>query len=142
MLVLKCIYPKSVFAKCTQLACLLSFASLFTFILPRVETCYHFQGGFGSTYLRYSPPTFSHSTAVLGPYSNLQQKRIGEKESKSFFSNLPYLLSTFLKYTPYLGQRAYSTVCVFRAHPRNLGIVEQKSSFLFPQYSFNSIQLI
>ena len=28
MLVLKCIYPKSVFAKCTRLACLLSFASL------------------------------------------------------------------------------------------------------------------
>ena len=31
MLVPKCIYPKSIFAKCTRLACLLSFASLFTF---------------------------------------------------------------------------------------------------------------
>ena len=28
MLVPKCIYPKSIFAKCTRLACLLSFASL------------------------------------------------------------------------------------------------------------------
>ena len=29
MLVPKCIYPKSIFSKCTRLACLLSFASLF-----------------------------------------------------------------------------------------------------------------
>ena len=29
MLVLECICPKSIFAKCTRLACLLSFASLF-----------------------------------------------------------------------------------------------------------------
>ena len=29
MLIPKCIYPKSIFAKCTRLACLLSFASLF-----------------------------------------------------------------------------------------------------------------
>ena len=30
MLVPKCIYPKSIFEKCTRLACLLSFASLFS----------------------------------------------------------------------------------------------------------------
>ena len=29
----KCIYPKCIFAKCTRLACLLSFASLFFFII-------------------------------------------------------------------------------------------------------------
>ena len=31
MLVRKCIYPKSIFAKCTRLACLLSSASLIYF---------------------------------------------------------------------------------------------------------------
>ena len=37
MLVTKCIYPKSSFAKCTQLACLLTFASLFKSVIYLTE---------------------------------------------------------------------------------------------------------
>ena len=39
-------------------------------------------------YLRYSPPTFSHSTAVLGPYSSLKIIKLSSVKTNCFHSNL------------------------------------------------------